>query len=419
MAVFKSMLPHPAPDPLVYLNGGPGGPTITLLGPTLGESGLPGVFGNRDIILVDQRGSGLSKPSLACPEISAAVLNNGDFMQAVQACHERLVHEGVDPSDYTTLDAAADVAALGPALGYKSVNLYGISYGTRLALTAMRLFPSRVRGVVLDSVYPPQLSEPTALIESEGHVLTAIMAACAADRYCRTTYPHLAATFSSLVEKLNTWPVWIQASLPSTKRVVDVMLSGDTLWRLIFTTLYSPSNGSVPQMIETASRGGYGLLTKAYGMYLDDLVYSYFGLNISVYCSEDVPFTSPDEITAAAQTLPALLRPGAIAGGLSEQQECQIWHVNPLPAWQKAAVRSSIPTLVLSGQFDPVTPPSYGTLAARTLPHSYVFTFPAQGHGQLFGKTLCPASITTAFLKNPAKRPDASCIANMPPLVFD
>lgn len=429
VAVFKSTQPHPAPDAVMYLNGGPGGATLATMGP----SGMDWqqIFGNRDFILVDQRGTGFSRPSLACPEMNREELHTLDrrlnqpqaaalAVQATRQCHDRLAGAGVDLSAYTTVADAADIAALGPALGYKTVNLWGGSYGTRRALTVMRLYPAHVRSVILDSVVPPQINGYSTGLAREGLIYSAIMAACAASPYCSTHYPHLATTLSALVTRLNAHPAAIQVTMP-TLQTYNAVLTGDRLWDELFLTLYYvPGNADVPGMIAAASRGDYGMVGDALGQTLaifnDPAIFA-TGLELSVMCSEDAPYASLAQMSAAVQSLPAVLRAGVLEGNLAGLQECRAWHVTPLPAWQKTPVHSTIPTLVLTGQFDAATPPSWGKLAASTLPRSFFFTFPGQAHGQI--GTSCPQSIATAFLQHPLQRPDASCIASMPPLYFN
>jgi pimeloyl-ACP methyl ester carboxylesterase len=433
VAIFKSRDRAPAADPLILLWGGPGASFISTLGVNYGPYFLQAFGGHRDLVLVDQRGTGLSRPNLACPELSAAAVSSLDqqlsrkeaeaqTLRAVQRCHDRLVRAGVDLGAYTTLSDAADIAALGPALGYKDVDLYGVSYGTRLALTVMRLYPTRLRSVILDSVAPPQISLYTLALTSQGHILSALLAACAADARCRREYPHFDTTFSAIVARLNAHPAQMEVTVPTSGQDYKMLLTGDLLWVLAFNMLYdSTQNGSAFRMIAAAGRGDVYPASLTAGQrlaeYVDPSAYAW-GLSLSDECSEDAPYTTSVQLAAAGRALPAVLRAAALADRLTALQECRIWRVRPVPAWQKGAVRSGIPTLILTGQYDPITPAPLGRLAAQTLPHSFFFTFPGRGHGQIGGDASCPASISAAFLRSPDQRPDASCIAGMPPLTF-
>lgn len=153
VAIFKTPSSHPAPDPVLVLGGGPGNAVLENTGPMYNAANLAYLLQDRDLILLDQRGTGYSQPSLRC-------LDNEDF----RACHDRLLKSGINLNAFTTLEDAADVHDLIRALSYQQVNLDGVSYGTRLALTVMRLFPADLRSVVLDSVVPPQINLFTSVL---------------------------------------------------------------------------------------------------------------------------------------------------------------------------------------------------------------------------------------------------------------
>jgi len=174
-------------------------------------------------------------------------------------------------------------------------------------------------------------------------------------------------------------------------------------------------------MIAQAKSSTFDLATQELSALLLETTTQYFsaGLSLSVRCSEDAPRTSPTQITAAAQGLSEAIRPGVLDEMLAALHTCQMWKVQPVPSWQQSPVQSTIPTLVVTGKYDPITPPTLGQLAAKSLSHSYFFTFPGRGHGQDFDyHDLCPDYITVAFLANPAKTPDASCMALMPQILL-
>jgi pimeloyl-ACP methyl ester carboxylesterase len=429
VAIFKSPIQPAAPDPVVFLNGGPGAPTIRALG-GLSEASLPVLVGDRDLILVDQRGTGLSQPSLACPEVNAATLHalNPQLnpqraatlaLQAVHACHDRLVRSGVDLHAYTTLTDAADIAALGPALGYSRVNLMGGSYGTRLALTVMRLYPGAIRSVILDSVFPPQANLYTQMPRNMAYALSVLVAGCAADQRCHTAYPDLERDLFTVVNRLGAAPVPVHVTLPTTGKQYQALLTGSVFANVIYNMMYStPAIPMLPRVIADATHGRFEVVVQVYGQLLAESALEARGLYLSDECSEDAPFTSPAQIAVAVQTLPPQWQASVLVEQVSELHMCQIWHVNPVPAWQKTAVRSAIPTLILTGHYDPATPPALGKLAAQTLSHSFFYTFPAGGHGQYFDASLCPATIGVEFLRTPTTKPDATCMKGLTPPAF-
>src|SRR5207237_7170740 len=206
VAICKSPRPHPAPDPFVFLQGGPGGAIIDDLGSQITrQKRITDYPADRDLILIDQRGTGLSQPSLACKETTTldyrtlgqqlSPQRQADlWVQAAQQCRARLVASGINLNAYTSLADAADVAALRGALGYPALNLYGVSYGTRLALTVMRTHPQGLRSVILDSVDPPDVNAVTGPLASSARAFAVLFQGCAADPACNAAFPHLQQT---------------------------------------------------------------------------------------------------------------------------------------------------------------------------------------------------------------------------------
>ncbi len=423
VAIFKSPSPTPAPDPVIFLQGGPGGAIISNLAPYITRDSASYIVGNRDLILLDQRGDGYSQPALSCRELIALKYqyldrNASDATQialqsaSARQCRDRLLRAGNDLNAYTSLADAADVADLRVALGYKEVNLYGVSYGTRVALTMMRAYPAGIRSVVLDSTYPPQINGYDELVTSGKRAFDVLFAGCAADPACNRAYPHLQSVFYSLVQQLNAHPISFRSTAYGTTKTYAVLLTGDVLADTLFSSLYATDLiPKLPAMIYGVMRHDYGLLGQAYGETgFDDTLNT--GVYYAVQCGEDAPFTVGSVVNAAIHRLPAALWSSQLVNIDSDLAVCSFWGAPRVPAAQKQPVVSAIPTLVLAGQYDPITPPANGALAARTLSHSYFFEYPGLGHG-VYLNAACPYIMTTFFLNNPLKRPDSSCIASM------
>jgi pimeloyl-ACP methyl ester carboxylesterase len=165
-------------------------------------------------------------------------------------------------------------------------------------------------------------------------------------------------------------------------------------------------------MIALADRGDFRIPSLIYGpLQLIDASLNQ-GVYYSVECSEDAPFTTAQQVMTTARVLNPAIRADILSGQLNELQVCQGWHVKAVPAVQTHPVTSAIPTLILSGQYDPITPPAASLWAAQTLRHSYRFVFPGTGHG-VYQTGPCPDRIVGAFEDDPAHRPDATCIAAM------
>ena len=215
VAIIRTTNPNPSPDPVVYLAGGWAYPALADLAHVL--PGFEQVLMNRDLIVFDQRGVGYSEPSLDCPEIPdqlyqdtvaqvSASIRAKDYTKAARVCHDRLVDAGIDLAAYTTAANAADIEDLRAALSYDQLNLYGISYGTRLALAVMRHYPKGVRSVVLDSTYPPDenvFEDEAAIL---GRSLDLLSARCAADAACQRKYPEPKRVLWELADQLDARP---------------------------------------------------------------------------------------------------------------------------------------------------------------------------------------------------------------------
>jgi pimeloyl-ACP methyl ester carboxylesterase len=402
VAIFKTRSSKPDPDPVLFLSGGPGVALLETMGPRYNAGNIPS---NRDLILLDQRGVGYSQPSLRC-------LDN----ETLQACHTRLVKSGINLNAFTTLENADDVHDLIRALGYQQVNLEGVSYGTRLALTVMRLFPADLRSAVLNSVYPQQVNLFTSIPQATIRAFDVLFQGCAADRYCNATYPHLQAVFYQLVADLNSTPITFQATPPLRGVPVTVHFTGNDLVLWLRQSLYSTYLiPQLPTVIFHMRQHDYTQFASIYGNLIDTT--SSDGLFYSIECGEDMAFTAQHDLETSVQGLLPQIQPALLDFGLYRFSICQFWGMKPVPAVQKEPVRSTIPTLILQSEYDPVTPPANGMLAAQTLSKSYFFLFPGVGHG-VGSPNSCPNDITKAFWENPTEKPDASCISSMPEPFF-
>ena len=425
VARFKATLSKPAADPIIYLEGGPGGSPLrsyvknftTYFGPFAQK---------RDVILYDQRGTGYSDPALDCTETTQLAIDqlnqelspqqqDSQSGQALQTCHDRLKAKGINLGAYTSAASAADLNDLRVTLGIKEWNLYGISYGTRLALTALRDNKEGIRSVVIDSVFPPQTSLVTDPPSSFARSLNLMFDTCAADLACNTAYPNLKPVLFDTVKQLNSNPAKIKITQPDLGGIgtpgkqLDALLDGKGLLGFIFQSFYSSDLiPSLPALIYEAKNGRFDMIAKLQGQFLTQLKDVSQGMYFSVECFENVPFTTPAQAEEAFKSQPDLA--DALGTPDSMFQSCKIWGVPAGPAVENQPVNSNVPTLVVAGQFDPITPPAWGKLAASTLSKSTVIDVPAAGHGPSLSVE-CPQSIVLAFIDNPTAAPDTSCLA--------
>jgi pimeloyl-ACP methyl ester carboxylesterase len=419
VAVFKSHAAEPLADPIVYLDGGPGGHTIEEI-PDFFEYLVRPFLEERDFVLFDQRGAGLSEPALDCPQMdpfyTETLTTNmpasdytAKFVAAVQACRDALVAAGIDPGLATSAESAADVEELRLALGYEKWNLYGISYGTRLALTIMRDYPDGIRGVILDSTYPPDADLFAEAPNDLDRSLDKLFADCEADSYCNQEYPSVRTKFRELIADLNANPREIDLGGDSNMPAAKFVLSGDLFLDWMYGYFYSAGAlGFLPGLIWDTANGDYEaakMIASGQMEYESSLSY---GMYLSIECSEEAPFGSRDRVGLELERF-AHIR-GAFRGmGLDMYAACDAWNVPPAPAVENEIVRSDIPTLVMSGDYDPITPPGWGRAVANYLDNSFYFELPAVGHGVIVSEP-CGEVLAKNFLADPERDPMASCV---------
>ena len=424
VAIFKSTSDDPGP-PFVRLDGGPGGHSVGMAGPFLFElASSEHLLERGDLILMDQRGVGFSEPSLACTEVNEAQLDLLDdnlsledeavvAQEALQACRDRLAAQGINLSAYNSAQNAADVADLWQTLGYDEINLYGVSYGTRLALTIMRDYPDGLRSVILDSAFPPQADLYVYLGTNAQRSFRLLFDDCAADAACAEAFPKLEKNFYQTVERLNQEPEPLRLTSFETGESYDYLLTGDDFFGLVFNTLYvSQLIGFLPALIDSAANKDYTIIGIIASIFELDQSLDY-GMYFSVQCFEEVPFQTEDQQSEADARLIPPIRRFVEANPLNAFQACNIWDIDTAASIEDTPVVSDIPTLIVAGEYDPITPPDYGRATAETLSNGYFFEFPGLGHG-VFDEGECPLSITLAFLDEPGIAPDGSCIDDMP-----
>ena len=427
VAVIKSSAADPADDPLVFpTTGGPGGGSLIALTHFLEDADWAA---DHDIILVEQRGDMLAEPTLNCPELDTkefivdGALLTGDvgalrWKEQLTACRERLIGEGIDLAAYSSTESASDLMQLRAALGYGSWNLYGLSYGSRLAMTVMRDHPDGLRSVILDGPYPPNVNRYESLPTGFLTAVNAMLAACADSADCNEAYPDLDERLSDVLDSAAAEPLPITVDSPVDGAPLRTETGDADLARGLFSALYSADSVRVlPYLIDQLSRGNAAPLLPLAQQDIDYRDYFTEGLDLSIECAEEVPFNDFPRLGEALAADP-LLKHFHLADGL--RPECATWAVPALSDIENQAVASGIPTLILNGGYDPVTPLTYGEAAAAALTTRYLYSFPAMGHGALWASTddECPASIAEQFLTDPAAEPDASCIEQMPPTDF-
>jgi pimeloyl-ACP methyl ester carboxylesterase len=416
VAILPSESASPASDPIVYLEGGPGGSALEGLDTWLGSPFLA----ERDLILLEQRGTRYAVPELDCPELKETYVETWEAgleyeaiiareVAAAAECRDRLAAEGADLAAYHSAASAADLEDLRLALGYDAWNLYGISYGTRLALTVLRDYPEGVRSAILDSVYPPQVDGLVELAPNAERALSVLFADCRADPACAAAYPDLEATLYEVLARADEQPYHVRVPHPDTGEMLRLPVDGDDLVGLLFLTLYDAEIiPYLPLVIDRLHAGDSGVLVPLAHFALSTYLSGSDGMSYSVTCHEEAPFNTLAEAAAAARRVPEPLRVFPITGTL---EICDLWGAGQAGPIETEPVRSEVPVLVLAGVYDPITPPAFAQAAAAWLPNSYYFEFPGLSHGVTLDE--CPAGIARDFLADPDTRPRASCLDAM------
>jgi pimeloyl-ACP methyl ester carboxylesterase len=430
VAVFPASSGDEKGVPLVYLEGGPGGEILEAVVFAY-DSLFAELNRDRTLVLFDQRGTGYAEPSLACPELNELTFELLDDLiepaeliarqlSALEPCRRRWADEGIDLGQFNSADSAADVADLRMALGYDEWDLYGVSYGTRLALTVMRDHPQGVRSVILDSTYPPEIDGVAFIPEVANRALHELYSACAADDGCASAYGDVETLLFAVIDLLDATPAQIVLNDLFTDDRYDAVLTGSDMLGLVFQALYSEDLiGQIPEMLSDASEGRYVKIERLMSLILANQDFFAIGQNLSVQCHEEVPFSNPERVTAVLSEYPKLspLVEGAFTQSVFAFEFCAEWGAGVSDPIESKPVTSDIPTLVVGGQFDPITPPAFGRAVAERLSFGQFVEYPALGHGVAVSDG-CPLSITLAFLSDPMSTVDSSCVASMPSTTF-
>ncbi|MBI3170468.1 MAG: alpha/beta fold hydrolase [Chloroflexi bacterium] len=431
VAVFHSTSGSPAPDPVIFLQGGPGAEAMQLsvdLFPNLVQPFLS----ERDYITFDQRGTGFSEPSMRCDELDkvqrqdiygglASETRELVYQNAIQDCSGVLQSQGIDLTAYSTVESAADLRDIVKLLGYEKVNLYGASYGTRLALVTMRSYPEIVRSAILDSVVPVETNVIREFPQSTNSALSQMFISCAVDPECNNAYPELEKVFWDLIAQLDANPVTLTTSAYPIGTVTET-LDGSYLLSVISGLLKtSELINTAPQTIFRVRSGDYTtLITAQFALpYEFDNISQ--GLYISMICREHALATTQEELVKAVEQSRVkshVFRP--FYGDFGKMSTaCKSWGAEGPDLGEMDAVVSDIPSLVIEGSFDPATPPFFGKQVAEKLPNSYYFEFSNQGHVPTGSDTTgCAENIVMGFLRNPLVEPDSSCMNDLPKVKF-
>ncbi|MEP7010342.1 MAG: alpha/beta hydrolase [Acidobacteriota bacterium] len=376
VVVLPATDPNPAPDPMVYFEGGPGASA------TADAAGLAGdpLLKRHDIVLVDVRGTGGSNP-LYCPYQTDGSRQLGlleEFLPlaGVKACRAKLEADN-DLSTYTTPVLVDDVHEVVTALGYTKVNLSGGSYGSFAVQAYMGRHPEGVRTAILEGVVGYDTRLPLHFAADAQKALDGLFAECAAEATCAAAFPDLAGDLKAVLERAKAGPARATVIDPKTGKNVDRELSWATLVQTLRYMSYSSASAQeIPLGLHLAAQGDYSVLARNAAVYGGALGNMPDGLYLSITCPEDVARIHDEDVAAAVQ--------GTYLGDYRVRQQreaCALWPKGPLPADFWEPLRSTIPTLLVTGERDPVTPARDTLLVAKALSNSRTMIVPDGAHG--------------------------------------
>ena len=415
---LRGSAPSPSPDPVIYLAGGPGESTLQRMYGHIDDARL--IWKERDLILVDQRGVGHSEPRLECPHYHRGKAELGEMeldpaealrqeVDVLLACKRTLSEQGIDVSAYTPEAVAADVVDVARAMGYESFNLYGNSFGTLAAFIVMRDFPETVRAVILDGVWPPQVNATEARHENAASALEALFRRCESDPECVHRYPDLERDLWDAVQRDDTYQGTVWRYDPESWESFEVAVDGHFFLQRVLDSLRSdrwiPYVPFILHRIANRDRDTAWAFVGAEYRFLRGPIDSSAAW-ASLLCHADGRFADLSGVLADRAAYPRMVD--------SEAPDlvpavCAVWHPPTAEPVDRPPVASDILTLLLSGEFDPTTPPRWAEMAATTLSRSHSFVLPMAGHG-VGMNTPCGRTLVGAFLNAPGTDPSPACV---------
>ena len=389
VARISALSGTPEPDPFMVIAGGPGQASTTFYAQA--GSVFSRIRRTREIVLIDQRGTGSSTP-LPCENIENedALLASDAFVRLGAECIDELSH---DPAYFTTSVAVADLERVRETLGYPSLNIYGVSYGTRVAQHYLKRHPERVRSVILDGVVPPGLALGPGVAIDAQRALDSLLARCAASPACRDAYPELNDQLGNLLTRLRASPSTITIPHPRSGASTTLTLTDEMVAGIVRLLTYSPQTAAlIPLLVRAAAEGDYGPLA-AQVLMVSEEVYDALslGMHFAVVCTEDVPFWGEVNRAALEETYLGSVQVDALG------EICKSWPRGLIDEDFARPLKTDVPVILLSGEDDPVTPPSYAEKSLEGLTNHRHVSLTHQAHGQL--ATGCVPRLMGAFVK--------------------
>ncbi|MEO1032285.1 MAG: alpha/beta fold hydrolase [Bacteroidota bacterium] len=413
--IFKSRNPNPQPDPIIYTVGGPGYSTM----PSARYMKYYQYLDDRDFILVEQRGNYYAKPHLDCPEWAEALFQSNLpenyskdsktlFNIAVKKCKERLENKGIDLNGYNTNEIAADINDLVEALNIEQYNLLTISYSTKIAQVLLRDYPERIRSVVMDSPLPLEVSYDEESVGNLLETVKIVLEDCAQDPNCHKRFPNLKTRFFSYLRDKTKNPLSLNIENPNDGTMETFYLEGSDLIN-IFSLSSTSKVPNIPLEINKILEGDLSAISN----YLQSLLKQSSGggagkgMRLSVWCAEEYPFNSQEMITEETNRYPEVT---GLSPAIPEASVCDIWGVKKVSDIENKAIKTDIPVLLISGEYDEVTPVKWAQGMLPNLKNAYHIIFKGWKHTPTtYWDNPCGMEVANNFFKNPNTKPSPQC----------
>lgn len=421
--IFKSRNPNPQKDPIIYTVGGPGATTM----PSAQYMDYYSYLDDRDFILLEQRGNYYAKPHLDCPEWSEAMYqsnlpdfnsNENDtlFAKAALACKERLEKKGIDLDGYNTNEIAADINDLVTVLGIPEYNLLTVSYSTKIAQVLLRDYPERIRSVVMDSPLPLAVNYDEESVKNLLEALDTILSDCTLDVDCNQAYPNIKKRFFDYLEDKTNDPLIVEVKNPNSAKLETFYLKGEDLISF-FSNAPTGDVKNIPYEINK-------LLNHDLSALKEQLAYLFkgpgngagIGMRLSVWCAEEYPFVSQEIVTYETTKYP---QTKGLSPEVFTSEICEIWGVQMVSEIENQAIKSEVPVLLISGEYDEITPVKWASSMKKNLTNSHHLIFKGWKHTPTTNwGNQCAMNVANSFFQYPGKEPKLNCQSKINATIF-
>jgi len=394
VVIVKATDPNPKPDPVIFLHGGPGGGVVEGVPFRLRKPGAPLVTPDRDWIFFDHRGTGKSDPSFDCGDapLSDAGVTSDDGVKILSDCMAGWQAKGYDLTQYNSATVARDIHDLRTALGIKTYNLYGGSYGTRVAMAVMQHDPADLRAVVLSSTWPPEANATAPLPGLVSREVRQILGYCAKDATCNSKYPDLEKRFDVFLTN------WLKVPVTQNGKTY----TADEMGAFLLDEIYADQGArSLPTTIDTVMKGNYGRMDnfiKVQAGYTE-------GQFFTTLCNEEFPF---EDVNAVKDDPNDPIATAVAHDTRRFFAVCKAFNPGTPDPVENQPLKSDIPTLMLSSDIDAGCPAELSDAAVKTLSHGRNYFFPNRMHTQQGSD--CSKKMIAQFLATADPNVDATCI---------